>query len=143
MSNSEVRVRFAPSPTGYLHVGGLRTALFNYLFAKHNNGKFILRVEDTDQTRKVEGAVENIIDALNKLGLDIDEGPFKGVTSARIISQNDWIFIKNIAMSSLKKEWLIMLLKLPKSLMKCVSFSRLKEDRQCMTDVQEILHRKK
>jgi glutamyl-tRNA synthetase len=78
MSNSEVRVRFAPSPTGYLHVGGLRTALFNYLFAKHNNGKFILRVEDTDQTRKVEGAVENIIDALNKLGLDIDEGPFKG-----------------------------------------------------------------
>lgn len=78
MSNSEVRVRFAPSPTGYLHVGGLRTALFNYLFAKHNKGKFILRVEDTDQTRKVEGAIENMIDTLQKLGLDIDEGPFKG-----------------------------------------------------------------
>lgn len=78
MSNSEVRVRFAPSPTGYLHVGGLRTALFNYLFAKHNNGKFILRVEDTDQTRKVEGAIENMISTLRALDLDIDEGPFKG-----------------------------------------------------------------
>ena len=53
----QIRVRFAPSPTGYLHVGGLRTALYNYLFAKHYGGKFILRIEDTDQTRKVEGAV--------------------------------------------------------------------------------------
>ncbi|MEO6691442.1 MAG: glutamate--tRNA ligase family protein, partial [Saprospiraceae bacterium] len=59
MDNStNIRVRFAPSPTGYLHIGGLRTALFNYLFAKHNHGTFILRIEDTDQTRKVEGAVE-------------------------------------------------------------------------------------
>ncbi|HPP31216.1 MAG TPA: glutamate--tRNA ligase family protein, partial [Soehngenia sp.] len=53
---NNVRVRFAPSPTGYLHIGGLRTALYNYLFAKKNNGKFILRIEDTDQTRFVEGA---------------------------------------------------------------------------------------
>jgi glutamyl/glutaminyl-tRNA synthetase len=53
---SEVRVRYAPSPTGYIHIGNLRTALYNYLFARHNNGKFILRIEDTDQTRKVEGA---------------------------------------------------------------------------------------
>ncbi|HMQ78647.1 MAG TPA: glutamate--tRNA ligase family protein, partial [Ignavibacteria bacterium] len=58
--NNEVRVRFAPSPTGYLHLGSLRTALFNYLFARHHSGKFILRIEDTDQSRKVEGAVENL-----------------------------------------------------------------------------------
>ena len=64
----EVRVRFAPSPTGYLHVGGLRTALYNYLFAKNNNGKFILRIEDTDQSRYVEGAVEKLINSLQTLG---------------------------------------------------------------------------
>jgi nondiscriminating glutamyl-tRNA synthetase len=75
MDNTPVRVRFAPSPTGYLHLGSLRTALFNYLFAKHNNGKFILRIEDTDQTRKVEGAVENLIKILNEMGLQYDEGP--------------------------------------------------------------------
>lgn len=73
--NREVRVRFAPSPTGYLHVGGLRTALYNYLFAKKNNGKFILRIEDTDQSRYVEGAVEKLIDSLNWVGLNYDEGP--------------------------------------------------------------------
>ncbi len=73
----EVRVRFAPSPTGYLHVGGLRTALYNYLFAKKNNGKFILRIEDTDRNRFVEGAVENLIETLKWAGLDYDEGPDK------------------------------------------------------------------
>ncbi|MFA7290201.1 MAG: glutamate--tRNA ligase [Melioribacteraceae bacterium] len=72
-----IRVRFAPSPTGYLHVGGLRTALYNYLFAKRNNGKFILRIEDTDQSRYVEGAVENLINALKWSGLEFDEGPDK------------------------------------------------------------------
>ncbi len=76
--NNEVRVRFAPSPTGYLHLGSLRTALFNYLFARHHNGKFILRIEDTDQSRKVEGAVENLIHILNKMGLIYDEGPGVG-----------------------------------------------------------------
>jgi len=75
MNNSQIRVRFAPSPTGYLHIGSLRTALFNYLFAKHNGGKFILRIEDTDQSRKVEGAVENLIKVLNEMGLHYDEGP--------------------------------------------------------------------
>lgn len=70
-----VRVRFAPSPTGYLHIGGLRTALFNYLFARHNSGKLVLRIEDTDQSRKVEGAVENLIHTLNTVGIDYDEGP--------------------------------------------------------------------
>ncbi|HOT37766.1 MAG TPA: glutamate--tRNA ligase family protein, partial [Candidatus Latescibacteria bacterium] len=57
MGQSSVRVRFAPSPTGYLHIGGARTALFNWLFARHEKGTFILRIEDTDQTRVVEGAI--------------------------------------------------------------------------------------
>ncbi len=73
-----VRVRFAPSPTGFLHVGGLRTALYNYLFAKHHNGKFILRIEDTDRTRLVEDAQENLIKSLNWAGLEFDEGPHVG-----------------------------------------------------------------
>lgn len=76
MNMSKVRVRFAPSPTGYPHVGNIRTALFNWLFARHNEGIFILRIEDTDQERKVEGAVDIIIDSLRWLGLDYDEGPY-------------------------------------------------------------------
>ncbi|MEW6141956.1 MAG: glutamate--tRNA ligase [Chloroflexota bacterium] len=71
-----VRVRFAPSPTGYPHVGNIRTALFNWLFARHGRGVFILRIEDTDVARKVEGAVEAIMAGLKWLGLDWDEGPF-------------------------------------------------------------------
>jgi glutamyl-tRNA synthetase len=70
-----VRVRFAPSPTGFLHIGGLRTCLFNYLFAKKNKGKFILRIEDTDRERYVEGATENLIRTLHRVGLKYDEGP--------------------------------------------------------------------
>ncbi|MGB8317875.1 MAG: glutamate--tRNA ligase family protein, partial [Ignavibacteriaceae bacterium] len=77
MINDKVRVRFAPSPTGYLHIGGLRTALYNYLFAKHNKGDFILRIEDTDRNRYVEGAVENLLSTLNWSGLNFDEGPGK------------------------------------------------------------------
>lgn len=73
---SKVVVRFAPSPTGYLHIGGLRTALYNYLYAKKNNGKFILRIEDTDQTRLVEDAIENLIEALKWAGIQYDEGVF-------------------------------------------------------------------
>ena len=72
-----VRTRFAPSPTGYLHVGGLRTALYAYLFAKQHNGTFILRIEDTDQSRKVEGAAEKLIEALEWAGVQFDEGPGK------------------------------------------------------------------
>ncbi|MDO8549908.1 MAG: glutamate--tRNA ligase [Ignavibacteria bacterium] len=75
MISNIVRTRFAPSPTGYLHVGGLRTALYNYLFAKRNNGKFILRIEDTDRARYVEGAIENLISTLKWAGLYFDEGP--------------------------------------------------------------------
>ncbi len=74
MSNPKVRVRFAPSPTGALHMGGVRTALYNYLFAKKHNGDFILRIEDTDQTRYVEGAEDYIVDALNWCGIPPDEG---------------------------------------------------------------------
>lgn len=70
-----VRVRFAPSPTGPLHIGGLRTALFNYLFARKNNGTFILRIEDTDQSRFVEGAEKYIEESLKWCGITVDEGP--------------------------------------------------------------------
>ena len=75
--NSTIRVRFAPSPTGPLHIGGVRTALYNYLFAKKNNGTFILRIEDTDQTRYVANAEKYIIDSLNWCNIPFDEGPGK------------------------------------------------------------------
>jgi glutamyl-tRNA synthetase len=72
-----IRVRFAPSPTGHLHIGGARTALFNYLFARHNNGKFILRIEDTDRTRSTDEYIETIIEGMKWLKLEWDEGPFR------------------------------------------------------------------
>jgi len=78
MNITTPRVRFAPSPTGYLHIGGLRTALYNYLFAKNQDGKIILRIEDTDRKRFVEGAIENLIDTLNWAGIYFDEGPGQG-----------------------------------------------------------------
>src|SRR5881392_2536481 len=73
-----IRVRFAPSPTGYLHIGGARTALFNWLFARHHGGKFVLRIEDTDRTRNTEEAMAAIYEGLRWLGLDWDEGPHVG-----------------------------------------------------------------
>jgi glutamyl-tRNA synthetase len=73
--NDNVRVRYAPSPTGYPHVGNIRTALFNWLFARHYGGSFIVRIEDTDRARYVEGAVEAILDGLKWMGMDWDEGP--------------------------------------------------------------------
>ncbi len=72
-----VRVRFAPSPTGFLHIGGVRTALFNWLFARQQQGTFILRIEDTDQSRSTEESIQAILDGLNWLGLDWDEGPIR------------------------------------------------------------------
>lgn len=72
------RLRFAPSPTGFQHIGGFRTALFSWLYARHTGGKFILRIEDTDVARTVEGSVDYLIDGLNWLGMDIDEGPIVG-----------------------------------------------------------------
>ncbi|MGE5389558.1 MAG: glutamate--tRNA ligase [Deltaproteobacteria bacterium] len=75
---SDIRVRFAPSPTGTLHIGGARTALFNWLFAKHNNGRFILRLEDTDMTRSTDESARGILEGLQWLGIEWDEGPDKG-----------------------------------------------------------------
>ncbi|MEO8611737.1 MAG: glutamate--tRNA ligase [Chloroflexota bacterium] len=91
-----VRVRFAPSPTGSLHIGGLRTALFNWLFARHNSGKFILRIEDTDQTRFDPTAIDTLVEALQWAGLQWDEGPSVGgpygpyVQSERLAHYQQW-----------------------------------------------------
>lgn len=103
---SEVRLRFAPSPTGFIHIGSIRTALYNYLFTRRNNGKFILRIEDTDQTRLVEGALENLIESLSWAGIQYDEGVFiedgkvvQKATMVPIFSPKDWTYIRNMLMS--------------------------------------------
>lgn len=85
---SEIRVRFAPSPTGYLHIGGLRTALYNYLFARAKGGKFILRIEDTDRTRLVEDAIENLIKSLEWSGIDYDEGVF--IEDGKVVEKGEY-----------------------------------------------------
>ena len=72
----EVKTRFAPSPTGYLHIGGVRTALFSWLFARHHHGKFVLRIEDTDRERSTQESVDAILKGMEWLGLDFDEGPY-------------------------------------------------------------------
>ena len=100
---SEIRVRFAPSPTGPLHIGGVRTALYNYLFAKKNEGKFILRIEDTDQNRYVEGAENYIIEALNWVGLTLDEGPGIGGTYGPYRQSERKELYKQYALELIKK----------------------------------------
>jgi glutamyl-tRNA synthetase len=91
----DVRVRFAPSPTGYLHIGGARTALFNWLFARKHGGKFILRIEDTDRKRYLPGAEQAIIDSLHWLGLDWDEGPdIGGPVGPYIQSQRTELYLE-------------------------------------------------
>ncbi len=96
MASEKIRTRFAPSPTGYLHVGGIRTALFAWLIARHNNGTFILRLEDTDKAREVEGSGQHIINSLRWLGLDWDEGLDKGgeygpyIQSERLSMYKQW-----------------------------------------------------
>ena len=75
---TSIRTRFAPSPTGYMHIGGMRTALFNWLFARHHGGTFVLRIDDTDRQRNVEEALAPILDAFRWLELDWDEGPEAG-----------------------------------------------------------------
>ncbi len=102
--NNQVRVRFAPSPTGFMHIGGVRTALFNYLFAKKHKGVFILRLEDTDRERYIEEAVGNIIEALNWLGLKYQEGPeIKGEYGPYIQSERLELYKKH-AEELLKKD---------------------------------------
>src|SRR3989304_2590485 len=83
-----VRVRFAPSPTGALHIGGVRTAIFNWLFARHHSGKFILRIEDTDRTRSTEESIAEILEAMKWLGIDWDEGPFRQSDRLSIYQSN-------------------------------------------------------
>lgn len=85
---SEVKVRFAPSPTGYLHIGGLRTALFNYLYARHHKGSYVIRIEDTDRTRFVEGALENLLKVMAWAGLENDEGPI--LKDGKVIEKGDF-----------------------------------------------------
>ena len=102
--DKEVRVRFAPSPTGYLHIGGARTALFNWLFARSQGGKLVLRIEDTDQDRLKEDSVSQIITSLKWLGLSWDEGPEVAALSVRTSSPNGLISTANIASSLLMKE---------------------------------------
>ena len=87
-NNQIVRTRFAPSPTGFLHVGGLRTAMFSYLFAKHNKGQFILRIEDTDRARFIEGAIEKLVHVINGMGLHYDEGVF--TEDGKLVNKGDY-----------------------------------------------------
>ncbi|MDD5031873.1 MAG: glutamate--tRNA ligase [Patescibacteria group bacterium] len=100
---SKVRVRFAPSPTGFLHIGSLRTVLFNYLIAKKEKGKLILRIEDTDQKREVAGAVANLIEILDWLGLKFDEGPDIGGKFGPYIQSQRLEIYKKYAAELLKK----------------------------------------
>ena len=85
---NNIRVRFAPSPTGYLHIGGVRTALFNYLFARHNGGKFILRIEDTDRERSTEESIKQIIEGMKWIGFDWDEGPYRQTERQEIYQEH-------------------------------------------------------
>ncbi|MCX7908810.1 MAG: glutamate--tRNA ligase [Ignavibacteria bacterium] len=100
-----VRVRFAPSPTGYLHVGGLRTALYNYFFARKHNGSLVLRIEDTDRTRYVEGAVENLIRTLTWAGIEFDEGPHIGGPHAPYFQSQRLDIYKKHAELLVEKGW--------------------------------------
>ena len=92
----KVRVRFAPSPTGALHIGGVRTALFNYLFARQHGGDMLLRIEDTDSTRFVPGAEEYITESLAWLGIEIDEGMSKSLTEKMEKISGKKVVLKNI-----------------------------------------------
>ena len=87
-----VRVRYAPSPTGMPHVGNIRTALFNWVFARRHGGQFIVRIEDTDRSRFVEGSEQAILQSLRWLGLDWDEDPKSAVRTRPTTSRNGWRF---------------------------------------------------
>lgn len=128
-----VRVRYAPSPTGYIHIGNLRTALFNYLFARHHGGVFVLRIEDTDQARKVEGAVENLIHSLNLLGIDYDEGPFKGGPYGPYFQSQRLDIYKKYCNELLEKGWAYYAFETPEELEEMRRLQQI-EGRQTMYD---------
>lgn len=143
-----LRVRFAPSPTGYLHVGGLRTALYNYLFARKNNGKFILRIEDTDRNRYVEGAVENLINSLKWAGLDYDEGPdIGGVYGPYMQSQRLNIY-KEYAFELIKNGYAYYCFCTPDRLQKLreeqekLKLPQVKYDKHCLNLTSEEIEKK-
>ena len=94
--DNKVRTRFAPSPTGFIHMGSVYQVLFDWAYAKKHNGTFIIRIEDTDQKRKVEGAEENLYEGMKWLGLSSDEGPLQGGNMGHIGSLKDWIYTKNM-----------------------------------------------
>ncbi len=100
----EVRVRYAPSPTGMQHIGGVRTALFNYLFARANGGKFILRLEDTDRTRYGKEYEQNLFDTLAWMGLDWDEGPDKGGPYGPYVQSERFDLYRKYAMELIEKD---------------------------------------
>ncbi len=102
-SNQKIVTRFAPSPTGFMHVGGVRTALYSYLFAKKNGGSFILRIEDTDKEREVEGSIEHIIESLEWLGITWDEGPRVGGTHEPYIQSERLDIYKKYAQKLIDK----------------------------------------
>lgn len=102
--DKKVRTRFAPSPTGFMHIGNLRTGLYAYLFAKHNGGDFILRIEDTDRERFVEGAVEMIYSTLSKAGIDYDEGPQKDKGYGPYVQSERKELYKKYALELVEKE---------------------------------------
>ena len=103
MADNEVRVRYAPSPTGLQHIGGVRTALFNYLYAHSKGGKFILRLEDTDQTRYDEKYVKNLYDTMDWLGIDWDEGGSKGGEYGPYVQSERFELYKEYAMKLVEK----------------------------------------
>ena len=103
MSDNEVRVRYAPSPTGMQHIGGVRTALFNYLYARSKGGKFILRLEDTDRTRFDEKYVKNLYDTMSWLGIDWDEGGSKGGEYGPYVQSERFDLYKKHAMELVEK----------------------------------------
>ncbi len=105
---STVITRFPPSPTGYLHLGGARTALFNWLYARHTNGRFIFRIEDTDTVRSTQASVDSIFEALEWLGIDWDEGPYfqsRRLTSITNILTNWWSPAMLITAPAHQSDW--------------------------------------
>ena len=106
---SAVRTRFAPSPTGYLHIGGVRTALFSWLYARHHSGEFVLRIEDTDRERSTQASVDAILEGMQWMGLDADEGPIIRVTASLGIvkcSISFWIRALLIIVIAPQKSWM-------------------------------------